>query len=282
MSDAPPPSRSLPARLRRRAVQWTCAAPATLAAPAPVLSFAFDDFPKSALDGADIIERHGGRAGFFACTSYLNTRRADYGDMFDAAAIRALSEREHEIGGHSHMHPNYALLPARAIIDDLDQNTRSLNDLGLRGVVKSFAYPFGETSVTAKRLVASRYLIARGALSGFNSGMVDRAQLRAVALGPDGAHHRRACRMLKAAARRPAWLMLFTHDVSRKPSAYGVTPQCLDDLCRRAIDLGFRLATPTDAALSCGLAASTPGAASPQGRPAGPRVQGQPQAQAVR
>ena len=58
------PSRSLPAKVQRRVVQWRRACQAEVAPDRPVISFTFDDFPKSALNGADIVEKHGGRAGF--------------------------------------------------------------------------------------------------------------------------------------------------------------------------------------------------------------------------
>ncbi len=57
------PSRSPPAKVQRRVVQWRKACQANVAPDRPVISFTFDDFPKSALNGADIVEKHGGRAG---------------------------------------------------------------------------------------------------------------------------------------------------------------------------------------------------------------------------
>ena len=79
------PSQSPPARMQRRVVQWRTACQAEVAPDRPVVTFTFDHFPKSAINGADIIEKHGGRAGFYACTTLMNQRSPVMGEMFDAA-----------------------------------------------------------------------------------------------------------------------------------------------------------------------------------------------------
>ena len=47
------PSRSPTAKVQRRVVQWRRACTAEVAPDRPVITFTFDDFPKSALNGAD-------------------------------------------------------------------------------------------------------------------------------------------------------------------------------------------------------------------------------------
>src|SRR5690349_11383669 len=98
------PSRKLAAKVERQVVQLRHAARAQIAPDRPVVTFTFDDFPKSALNGADIVEKHGGRAGFYACTSLMGQKSPVMGEMFDAAALKELGARSHEIGAHSHSH----------------------------------------------------------------------------------------------------------------------------------------------------------------------------------
>ena len=50
------PSRALPAQVQRRVTMWRKANRAQVAPDRPVVTFTFDDFPKSALNGADIVE----------------------------------------------------------------------------------------------------------------------------------------------------------------------------------------------------------------------------------
>ena len=54
------PDRSFPARIRRRLTQWRVAAPLARSPKRPMVTFSFDDFPKSAAtNGASIIESVG-------------------------------------------------------------------------------------------------------------------------------------------------------------------------------------------------------------------------------
>jgi peptidoglycan/xylan/chitin deacetylase (PgdA/CDA1 family) len=85
------PSRSPTAKVQRRVVQWRRACTAEVAPDRPVITFTFDDFPKSALNGADVLEKHGGRGGFYACTSMMGMRSPVMGEMFDGNTLAELA-----------------------------------------------------------------------------------------------------------------------------------------------------------------------------------------------
>jgi peptidoglycan/xylan/chitin deacetylase (PgdA/CDA1 family) len=245
------PSHSVPAKLGRRFVQWTLAARAIVAPDRPVVSFTFDVFPKSALNGADVIESHGGRAGFYAATSFMGKADPPMGEMFDAATLIELATRGHEIGAHTHGHIDCARKKQEAVEKDVAANLVALAEAGHAATVSSFAWPYGETSYAAKRWAADVFATARGVLPGVNRGEADRAQLRAVELGDSAASRRRAFAMLETCIQSNGWLFFFTHDVSKSPSPFGCSPDLIDELCRRAADQGAVLATPTlGAALS--------------------------------
>ena len=245
------PSRSLSATLGRRLVRWSRAARTTIAPDRPVVSFTFDDFPKSALNGADAVEAHGGRAGFYAATSFLGAIDPVMGEMFDAVTLRELAARGHEIGAHTHGHIDCARKTREAVEKDVAANLVALTEAGHSETVSSLAWPYGETTHQAKRWASDVFATARGVLPGVNRGETDRAQLRAVELGTSAAGRRRAVAMLESCIQSNGWLFFFTHDVSRSPSALGCTPELVDELCRRAVDQGAVLATPTlGAALS--------------------------------
>lgn len=246
MADYRPP-RSLPAKLGRRIVQWRHAAPATVEADRPVISFTFDDFPKSAVNGADIVERHGGRAGFYASTCYMGATHPEMGEMFDAQTLMALHSRGHEIGAHTHGHIDCARAGMKTVERDIGQNLVQLVSAGHIPTIASFAYPYGETSFATKRWSSDVFATARGVLPGVNAGDVDRAQLRAVQLGESEWARRRAIAMLEKAAATNGWLIFFSHDVGASPSLYGVTETQLAELVQRAVDLGCALAPPTEA-----------------------------------
>ena len=68
----------------------------------PQAMITFDDGGGSALWVADALEQHGFRGVFFVVTERIGTK-----GFSDAAAIRELVQRGHEVGSHSHTHPAY-------------------------------------------------------------------------------------------------------------------------------------------------------------------------------
>jgi peptidoglycan/xylan/chitin deacetylase (PgdA/CDA1 family) len=217
------------------------------------VSFTFDHFPKSALNGADVVERHGGRAGFYACTSFLGQRSPAMGEMFDGAALLELNARGHEIGAHTHTHLNCARARVENVERDIGRNLVALCEAGHLDTVSAFAFPHGETSYLAKRWVGEVFATGRGILPGVNAGDVDRSQLRAVELGPTGMHRRRALAALKSCVEAKGWLFFFTHEVNRAPGALGAPTELLEELALRAVEEGAVLAAPTLGAVLAGV-----------------------------
>ena len=247
------PSRSPPAKVQRRVVQWRKACQAEVAPDRPVITVTFDDFPKAALNGADIVERHGGRAGFYACTSLAGQRSPVMGEMFDGATLAELRARGHEIGAHTHTHLDCARARLDRVERDIGENLVALSEMGHDETVSAFAFPYGETTYSAKRWVGDVFAAGRGILPGVNVGECDRSQLRAVELGASAMHRRRALAALKTAIDAKGWLFFFTHDVSKAPSNYGAPADLLEELAQRAVEAGAVLAAPTFGAVLSGV-----------------------------
>lgn len=241
------PSRSLPARVGRRIVQWRAAAPLATAPPEAMISFTFDDFPKSAADtGAEIIEGVGARACYYACSSMAGTRTV-CGDMFDERDLAQLTRAGHEIGAHTRSHLDCARTSIDDIFADISQGLEDLRAMGHCASVRNFAYPFGETRFDVKRALAQRFRTARGVLSGLNRRGNDRMQLRAVELDSDTESLPRALSAIEQAVREKAWLVIFSHDVSESHGPWGVTPAVLRKVVCAARDAGLAFVTPDDA-----------------------------------
>ncbi len=247
------PSRTFPARVQRRVVQWRKACQATVTPDRPVVTFTFDDFPKSALNGADIVEKHGGRAGFYACTSMMGQRSPVMGEMFDADTLAELRARGHEVGAHTHSHVDCARARLEKVERDIGENLVALGEAGHGETVSAFAFPYGETSYAAKRWVGDVFATGRGILPGVNTGDVDRSQLRAIELGVSAWHRRRALAALKTCIETKGWLFFFTHDVGASPTSYGAPTDLIEELAVRALEDGAVLAAPTLGAVLCGV-----------------------------
>lgn len=235
------PDRGLPAKIRRRLVQWQAARPIRALPEGPFISVSFDDFPRSAgVLGARVVEAAGGRATYYACSDYAG-KTTNTGVQYDVGDLIRLHVTGHEIGGHSSTHRDLGRLPPDEAARDIADNVERLKRLGVPGPIRHVAYPYGETSAGLKRMIRDTYASARGVLSGINQPGTDSLQLRAVTLMQAEWTHHQAERLIEAALASSGWVILFTHDVSETPSPYGVTPQALDALIRRAQRGGARL-----------------------------------------
>ena len=239
------PPRDLASKLRRRVTQNTCARPANLRFDEPILSVCFDDFPKSAaINGARILESHGGRGTFYASASLARVD-GPCGLGFDAEDLPRLARAGHEIACHTFAHRDCARTDVFETLIDLAKNRDALAAMGHETSSEALAYPYGETSSELKTALPPRFRSARGVLPGLNLGRVDLAQLRAFELF--GAGFDRAYGLLKHAAKRRAWMIAFTHDVAPEPSPWGTSLENFDAFLIKARGLGFQLLSVTTA-----------------------------------
>ncbi len=230
------PSRSFSAKIKRRLTQWRVTAPLCIQPDKPIVSFTFDDFPKSAAnEGAEILENVNGKGTYYACSSLAGTNTRT-GEQFDASDIAALQRSGHEIGAHTHSHLDCSKAKLSDIHDDIALNLRRLSEMGASNITQ-FAYPYGETQIDLKRGLVKDFQSARGVLPGINNAGADRMQLRAFELTPDPRTIQRAGAALRAAQTSPTWIVLFTHDVHQSPSSFGVHSEDLRQLTKMARDI---------------------------------------------
>ncbi|MGD9979315.1 MAG: polysaccharide deacetylase family protein [Hyphomonadaceae bacterium] len=249
--DAYSPPRDFVSKVRRRLIQQRAARPAEFAFEEPILSVTFDDFPASAAEaGVRILDRHGARGTFYASAG-LEGAIGPCGVNFSGRDIARLAAHGHEIGCHSLQHEDCARRDIFSNLEDLARNRDRLLAMGAPPP-RSHAYPYGETSSELKDNLPPRFMSARGILPGLNAGRGDLAQLHAYPLfGEESAQHLRD--VLRLGAKRKAWVIVFTHDVSDAPSPYGAKASDLDELLRAAHALGFVI-LPVTAALQRNLA----------------------------
>lgn len=109
------------------------------ARPRAILTF--DDGGASSPWIAAELERHGWRGAFFVVTSRIGTA-----GFMDAAAVRELANRGHEIGSHSHTHPAYmARFRPHELLEEWRTSRELLAEL-LGAPPRSAAVPGGSVS----------------------------------------------------------------------------------------------------------------------------------------
>jgi hypothetical protein len=215
--------------------------PVAIAPKYPVVSFTFDDFPRSALyTGGAILKRYGVTGTYFASFSLMG-KQAPTGTMFVEEDLKTLFADGHELGCHtfSHCHP-WEIKPA-LFEESIVQNQRALSALRPGAVFRTMSYPLTVPAPETKRLTGRHFACCRGRGQTFNLGTVDLNSLSSHFLerklgGPEAAlkiieENRAAC----------GWLIFSTHDISEDPTPWGWTPEYFEDVVRCAVNSGARI-----------------------------------------
>ena len=215
---------SVPARLVREIGGLLCTRPAKVAWPGGVVSFTFDDFPRSAwVEGGAILERHGARGTYYAALGLAGTED-HLGPMFGLDDLRAAQAQGHEIACHTFSHRDCRRASPEEMAAEIDANRTALAQALEGAAPANFAYPFGAVSQSAKGVLSRRFASCRGCGKGINNGIVDLADLFSNSLYGatfDGDRLRRQIDRTRAVN---GWTILYTHDVRDAPSPYGCTP----------------------------------------------------------
>ncbi|WP_140985052.1 polysaccharide deacetylase family protein [Asticcacaulis tiandongensis] len=240
--------RSLYGKLRRRASKLMHRKPAQLSGlERPLLTFSFDDAPlTAATTGADILEAHGFKATYYISAGLMG-QDSHFGPYADAAHIKALNDRGHEIACHTLLHIDCGRASASEIALSTDENQKLIQSLDIKSS-DTFAYPYGDVSPQAKKVLKTRYTASRALHHGLITTGTDLNQTPAVGIEGDNGKTLALDWMHRAINAPQSWLVLYTHDVRENPSPWGCTPDTLRELAVTAERLGFEVVTYTQGA----------------------------------
>lgn len=189
--------------------------------PEPVISFCFDDFPRSAItEGGRMLRERGWSGTFYAAGAFCG-REVDGIAYFSGDDLRQVHEEGHEIGCHTFSHLRVAHKKAGTVLDDLKRNAEFLGKVLPEHRYSTFAYPFGDLRLPQKTLLSSRFGACRGIWPGINRGRMDFGELKAVPLAENGPDFDEILEWVNLAVRTNGWLIFFTHDMGPRPSDYG-------------------------------------------------------------
>jgi len=189
----------------------------------PLISFTFDDFPKSAItNGAKTLENEGWRGTYYTSAGLAETEN-HHGKHFNAQDLRDLEARGHEIAGHTHSHIDLTGLSVSEALAETHANYDALKSMGVQGEIKNFAYPYGEASGRMKKALSEKFTSMRGIQDGAHYGSADLNELKSQAIDTKP-NFDKALNIINGFNARPGWLVLFTHDITENPSEWGCTP----------------------------------------------------------
>jgi peptidoglycan/xylan/chitin deacetylase (PgdA/CDA1 family) len=237
--------------------------------PVPLISFSFDDFPRSAfIEAGSILARYGVLGTYYVSLS-LAGQQSQMGQMYQPEDLKELARLGHELGchtfGHCHSWNTPADIYEKAILD----NQQALNEVLPGTVFRTFSYPYSGPRLAVKQVAAKHFLCCRGGglrvrryfphAGGqtFNSGTTDLNLLCAFFLEQSRENPGAVKRLIDQNAHARGWLILATHDIRDTPSRFGCTPEFFEQVVQWSLQSGARI-LPVVEALKV-LKASQPG-----------------------
>jgi len=221
--------------------------------PVPLISFTFDDFPRSAfLEAGSILTRYGVRGTYYASLGLMG-EQSPMGPMFHAEDLQELLHLGHELGCHTFGPcPSWNTPPdvyERAIVENQQALTQVLPGI----TFETFAYPFSAPNLGVKRVAGRHFVCCRGGgLSArrcfshaggqtFNSGVTDLNLLCAVFLEKSWHNPEALKSFIDQNARARGWLIFATHDVRDAPSRFGCIPGFFEQVVQWSLESGARV-----------------------------------------
>jgi peptidoglycan/xylan/chitin deacetylase (PgdA/CDA1 family) len=207
----------------------------------PLISFSFDDFPRSALVlGGDILNRHG-FAGTYYVALGLAGQKAASGQMFETGDLQILVRQGHELGCHTFGHCHSWQTAGRQYESSVIENRRKLMEVLPNAEFRTFSYPYCSPHPMNKYRVAPHFLCCRAGEQGINAGATDLNQLDAFFLEKTRGDLQPVREIIDLNSRNHGWLIFATHDISDSPTPFGCTPSFFEQVVDYAAQSGARI-----------------------------------------
>jgi hypothetical protein len=200
----------------------------------PLISFSFDDFPRSAYQvGGAILKTHGFRGTYYASLGLMGTQ-APVGEIFARGDLSNVVADGHELGCHTFGHCNAWTTVPRVFERSILENQRCLKGLLPEASFRTLSYPKSGPRPHTKRRAARHFACCRFGGQTFNAGVADSSLLSAYFL-EQGKHDPDSIKkMVDRNSDACGWLIFATHDVCETSSRFGCSPRFFEDVVRYA------------------------------------------------
>jgi len=248
-------TRRLRNKWRRFATDRWGRRPFRLDSGVPYVCFTFDDFPHSAYaEGGRILLDQGVRGTYFVSLRLLGGPSVS-GPIASREDLQRLVQEGHELGCHTFEHLDGTRSTRGAFKRSIAANRAALAETVPGTELLVFAYPLDGPDLSIKREVGRHFVGCRGGGQSFNSGVIDLNLLKAFFIDWRSRDDLEGIRRLIAenAAER-GWLIFATHDVAVRPSPYGCSPECFEQIVRLACQSGARMLPMTKVCHDLGIA----------------------------
>lgn len=207
----------------------------------PIISFTFDDFPRSALHTGGAILKRYGAVGTYYVSLGLMGKQAPTGTMFVREDLEILSQDGHEMGCHTFDHCDAGETDPRVFEKSIAQNQRALSALCPGSFFRTLSYPIHEPRARTKQKAGQHFLCCRGGGQTLNKATADLNYLASFFLEQSKDNPQTVWNLIDENRRARGWLIFSTHDISEAHTPWGCTPDFLEDVVRHAVDSGARI-----------------------------------------
>jgi len=235
--------RSQVAGFRRRALLALVRRDVVIRSDRPLISFSFDDFPRTALTaGGSILKNAGVRGTYYVASALIDTVN-NLGAHFQKEDLFELLADGHELASHTYSHVSARSTSHVNYGREIEKGYRALTETFGLNASRHFAYPYGDITLRVKGAVAPTMQSSRGIYPGLNGPRTDLNLLRANSLYGDVEQLAPNKALIEKNRRNKYWLIFYTHDVRPNPSPYGCTPALFEQVVQAAVESGARIAT---------------------------------------
>ena len=213
----------------------------------PIVSFTFDDFPRSALTaGGAILQDYGGRGTYYTAMGLMGITNHE-GEHFSVDDLHQLVRDGHELGSHTYGHSSARATGLQTFQDDVLRGESELAALRGNSTPGNFAYPYGDATFSSKPAIGSRLRSCRGIHRGVMGQFADLNLLRGNRLYTHCFNMAEIESLIAENQKRCGWLVFYTHDVRENASDYGCSPAEFESVVRAASRSGARILTISQA-----------------------------------
>lgn len=209
--------------------------------PTPIISFTFDDFPRSALQtGGSILRSHDLIGTYYASLGLIG-KEIETGTMLTEDDLILLIQQGHELGCHTFGHCDAWKTAPKKFEEAIQENQKALARLAPGASFKSLSYPIGVPRPDTKRISSKYFACCRGGGQTFNLGTVDLNYLAAYFLEQSRDDPDAIKRMIDDTCRASGWLIFATHDISEQPTRWGCSPKLFERIVEHSKHSGARI-----------------------------------------
>lgn len=225
----------------------------------PIISFSFDDFPRTALAvGGDIL-RAAGAAGTYYVSLGRMGQDSPVGRLFAESDLSKALQEGHEVGCHTYSHDHAWMTPSDVFEASVVRNSLALQALVPGARFETLSYPMSCPSPANKRIGGKHFRGCRGGGQQPNIGHADLNHLRAVFLELARGDLDAVKRLIDMNCSAKGWLILATHDIEPEHSRFGCSPVFFAEVVQYALRSGSAILPVARALESAERTATTSG-----------------------